>query len=102
MYFNAADIIPVMGTLRAKGAGLGTVLALTMTVAGLSLPEGTIPRKVLKPKLIAVSFGVVGGEMPPVGSCSTRPGRIGPAGSAPERNEPPGAIERNERLTESR
>jgi hypothetical protein len=42
-----------------KGAALGTVLAFMMAVIGLSLPEAIILRKVLKPKLIAVYFGVV-------------------------------------------
>jgi hypothetical protein len=35
------------------------VLAFMMAVIGLSLPEAVILRKVLKPKLIAVYFGVV-------------------------------------------
>jgi len=60
MYSNAAGIIPVVETLLAKGAALGTVLAFMMAVIGLSLPEGIILRKVLKPKLVAVFFGVVG------------------------------------------
>ncbi|MHB8994717.1 MAG: permease [Armatimonadota bacterium] len=60
MYSNAAGIIPVVETLLAKGAALGTVLAFMMATIGLSLPEGIILRKVLKPQLIAVFFGVVG------------------------------------------
>lgn len=67
MYSNAAGIIPVVETLLAKGAALGTVLAFMMAVIGLSLPEGIILRKVLKPKLIAVFFGVVGGGILLVG-----------------------------------
>jgi uncharacterized membrane protein YraQ (UPF0718 family) len=34
------------------------VLAFMMAVVGLSLPEAIILRKVLKPKLIAVYFGI--------------------------------------------
>ncbi len=59
MYSNAAGIIPVVQALMEKGAALGTVLAFMMAVIGLSLPEAVILRKVLKPKLIAVYFGVV-------------------------------------------
>jgi len=38
---------------------MGTALAFMMAVTGLSLPEGIILRKVLKPKLLAVFFGAV-------------------------------------------
>lgn len=60
MYSNAAGIIPVVQALLGKGAALGTVLAFMMSVIALSLPEAIILRKVLKPKLIATFFGVVG------------------------------------------
>ena len=60
MYSNAAGIIPIVQALLGKGAALGTVLAFMMAVIGLSLPEAVILRKVLKLKLIAVFFGVVG------------------------------------------
>jgi uncharacterized membrane protein YraQ (UPF0718 family) len=59
MYSNAAGIIPIVQALMEKGAALGTVLAFMMAVIGLSLPEAVILRKVLKPKLIAVYFGIV-------------------------------------------
>ncbi|MBU0961452.1 MAG: permease [Proteobacteria bacterium] len=61
MYSNAAGIVPVVEALLGKGAALGTVLAFMMSVIALSLPEMVILRKVLKPKLIAVFIGVVGG-----------------------------------------
>ena len=48
-----------MQALLGKGAALGTVLAFMMSVIALSLPEAIILRKVLKPRLIAVFFGVV-------------------------------------------
>lgn len=60
LYSNAAGIIPVFEALIGKGAALGTVLAFMMAVIGLSLPEGIILRKVLKPKLIAIFYGIVG------------------------------------------
>jgi len=59
MYSNAAGIIPVVQALLGKGAALGTVLAFMMAVIALSLPEAIILRKVLKPKLLFVFFGVV-------------------------------------------
>ena len=59
MYSNAAGVIPVMTALLGKGAALGTVLAFTMAVIGLSLPEAVILRKVLKPRLLLTFFGVV-------------------------------------------
>ncbi len=60
MYSNAAGIIPIVHALLEKGAALGTVLAFMMSVIALSLPEAIILRKVLKPQLIAIFFGVVG------------------------------------------
>ena len=59
MYSNAAGIIPIVQALLGKGAALGTVLAFMMSVIALSLPEAIILRKVLKPRLIGVFFGVV-------------------------------------------
>lgn len=60
MYSNAAGIVPVVQALLEKGAALGTVLAFMMAVIALSLPEAIILRKVLRPRLIATFFGVVG------------------------------------------
>lgn len=59
MYSNAAGIIPVVQALLGKGAALGTVLAFMMAVIALSLPEAIILRKVLKPRLLALFFGIV-------------------------------------------
>ena len=59
MYSNAAGVIPVMTALLGKGAALGTVLAFTMAVIGLSLPEAIILRKVLTVKLLLTFFGIV-------------------------------------------
>lgn len=67
MYANAASIIPVVQALLGKGAALGTVLAFMMAVIGLSLPEAIILRQVLKPRLIAIFFGVVAGGILLVG-----------------------------------
>jgi hypothetical protein len=59
LYSNAAGIIPIVSALLGKGAALGTVLAFMMSVVALSLPEIIILRKVLKPRLIAISVAVV-------------------------------------------
>ena len=67
MYSNAAGIIPVVQALLGKGAALGTVLAFMMSVIALSLPEAILLRKVLKPRLIAVFFGVVAAGIMAVG-----------------------------------
>ena len=67
MYSNAAGIIPVVQALLGKGAALGTVLAFMMSVIGLSLPEAIILRKVLKPQLIVIFFGIVAGGILIVG-----------------------------------
>ncbi len=59
LYSNAAGTIPIVQALTAKGVPIGTALALMMAVTGLSLPEAIILRKVMKPKLLAIFFGIV-------------------------------------------
>jgi len=59
LYSNAAGVIPIVKVLMEKGMAMGTALAFMMAVTGLSLPEGIILRKVLKPKLLVTFFGVV-------------------------------------------
>ena len=58
IYAGAAVILPIVQSLLAKGAALGTVLAFMMAVTALSLPEAIILRRVLKPRLIGVFLGV--------------------------------------------
>lgn len=60
LYSNAAGIMPLVGELTRAGVSMGTALAFMMAVTGLSLPEGILLRKVLKPKLLAVFYAVVG------------------------------------------
>jgi uncharacterized membrane protein YraQ (UPF0718 family) len=59
MYANATSVIPVIEQLVEKGIALGTALAFMMAVVGLSIPEGLLLRRVLKPRLIAIYFGSV-------------------------------------------
>lgn len=60
LYSNAAGVIPLVSEFTRAGVSMGTSLAFMMAVTGLSLPEGILLRRVLKPKLLAVFFGVVG------------------------------------------
>jgi len=59
LYSNATGVIPVVEALLSKGVPIGTVLALMMSVAAISLPEMIILRKVLKPQLIATFVGIL-------------------------------------------
>jgi len=59
MYANAAGIVPVIQVFVAKGVPLGTAIAFMMAVVGLSLPEATLLKKVMKWKLIGIFFGTI-------------------------------------------
>jgi uncharacterized membrane protein YraQ (UPF0718 family) len=59
MYANATGVVPILQALVDKGIPLGTALAFSMAVVGLSLPEATLLRKVMKPRLIIWYFGSV-------------------------------------------
>jgi uncharacterized protein len=59
VYANAAGIVPVIQVLVAKGIPVGTSLAFMMAVVGLSIPEGTLLKKVMTTKLVVIFFGVV-------------------------------------------
>lgn len=63
MYADIFGTIPIAESLFAKGAGLGTVLSFMMGVTALSLPSMVMLRKAVKPRLLAVFFGVVVGIM---------------------------------------
>lgn len=59
MYANAAGIVPIIQVFVLKGVPLGTAIAFMMAVVGLSLPEATLLKKVMKWKLIGIFFGVI-------------------------------------------
>lgn len=59
MYANAASIVPVIEVFVAKGIPIGTAIAFMMAVVGLSLPEATLLKKVMKWRLIGIFFGTV-------------------------------------------
>ena len=59
MYSNSATIVPIIFALTTKGVSLGTGLAFMMAVAGLSLPEAIMLKKVMSAKLLGIFFGSV-------------------------------------------
>ena len=59
MYSNAAGVLPVMQVLVQKGIPLGTAIAFSMAVVGLSIPEGLLLKKVMSTKMLFIFFGVV-------------------------------------------
>ncbi|MDD4817924.1 MAG: permease [Victivallaceae bacterium] len=62
MYADIFGTIPVAQALLGKGAQLGTVLAFMMAVTTLSLPSMLMLRKAVKPRLLALFFGIcIGG-----------------------------------------
>lgn len=58
LYSNAAGTIPIVQALMEKGMATGTALSFMMAVTALSLPEAIILRKVLKPQLLGIYFGI--------------------------------------------
>jgi uncharacterized membrane protein YraQ (UPF0718 family) len=59
IYAGCSTVVPVIFSITANGIPLGTSLAFMMSIAGLSLPEAIILKKVMKIKLLAIFFGSV-------------------------------------------
>ncbi|MFA7116690.1 MAG: permease [Bacteroidales bacterium] len=59
MYANAAGIVPLIEVFVAKGVPIGTAIAFMMAVVGLSLPEATLLKKVMKWKMMGAFFGLI-------------------------------------------
>ena len=59
IYAGCSSLVPVVFALTVKGVPLGTALALLMSVAGLSLPEMIMLKKVISFKLLAIFVGIV-------------------------------------------
>jgi uncharacterized membrane protein YraQ (UPF0718 family) len=59
LYANIAGVMPITEALVNKGMPMGTVLAFTMAVTALSLPEIVILKKVLRPQSLAVFVGLM-------------------------------------------
>jgi len=59
MYSNTAGILPIMQVLVEKGIPLGTVIAFSMAVVALSIPEGLLLRKIMTTKMLLIFYSVV-------------------------------------------
>ena len=59
MYSNTAGILPIMQVLVEKGIPLGTVIAFSMSVVALSIPEALLLKKIMTTKLLMIFFAVV-------------------------------------------
>lgn len=59
LYTNTAGILPIMEVLVNKGIPIGTVIAFSMAVVGLSFPEAMLLKKVMTGKMLTIFFSVV-------------------------------------------
>ena len=59
IYAGCSTVVPIAFALTAKGLSFGTVLAFMMSIAGLSLPEAIMLKRVMTMKLLAIFFGTV-------------------------------------------
>ncbi|MEG0584426.1 MAG: permease, partial [Cetobacterium sp.] len=59
MYADIFGTLPIAEALYMKGVGLGTILALMMSVTALSFPSIVMLSKVVKPKLLGLYIGLV-------------------------------------------
>lgn len=59
IYAGCSTLVPIVFALVGQGIPLGTALAFMMSIAGLSLPEAIMLKKVMTMKLLAVFFGTV-------------------------------------------
>lgn len=59
IYAGCSTLVPIVFAFVGQGIPLGTALAFMMAVAGLSLPEAIMLRRIISMKLLAIFFGVV-------------------------------------------
>ncbi len=59
IYAGCSTLVPIVFALVGQGIPLGTALAFMMSIAGLSLPEAIMLKKVMTMKLLAIFFGIV-------------------------------------------
>lgn len=59
IYAGCSMMVPVIFSITTGGVPLGTALAFLMSIAGLSLPEAIMLRKVISTKLLAIFFTIV-------------------------------------------
>jgi len=60
IYAGCSTLVPVIFAFTQKGIAIGTALAFMMAVAGLSFPEAILLKSVLKMRLLAIFYAVVG------------------------------------------
>ena len=60
IYAGCSTVVPVIFGITANGVPLGTSLAFMMGIAGLSLPEAIILKRVMTIKLLSIFFAGVG------------------------------------------
>ncbi|MBI5414856.1 permease [Candidatus Peregrinibacteria bacterium] len=59
IYAGCSTLVPIVFALVGQGIPLGTALAFMMAIAGLSLQEAIMLKKVISMKLLAIFFGTV-------------------------------------------
>jgi len=59
MYADVFGTLPVAEALVARGVGLGTALALIMSITALSLPSLIMLRRVVRPRLLALFTAIL-------------------------------------------
>jgi len=59
IYAGCSTLVPIVFALVAQGVPLGTALAFMMGIAGLSLPEAIMLKKIMTMKLLVLFFGTV-------------------------------------------
>jgi hypothetical protein len=59
MYADIFGTLPVAEALVARGVGLGTALALMMSVTALSLPSLVMLRRVVRPRLLSLFIAIL-------------------------------------------
>ncbi|MGL6130246.1 MAG: permease, partial [Fusobacteriaceae bacterium] len=59
MYADIFGTLPIAEALYLKGVGIGTILALMMSVTALSFPAMVMLSKVIKPKLLGLYISLV-------------------------------------------
>lgn len=59
IYASCAAVVPFAVVIIEKGIPLGTALAFMMSLAGLSLPEAIMLKRILSFKLLGIFFGIV-------------------------------------------
>jgi uncharacterized protein len=59
IYAGCSTLVPIVFSLVEQGVPLGTGLAFMMSIAGLSIPEAVMLKKIISLKLLAIFFGMV-------------------------------------------